>query len=107
MFGEGIRPSHPDRRYPPTPYPPHSPATAAYRDAYDLGWQHYATLRAQVLDHEKNLEPGPRKRGYRDGVIARYMYEERMRKSAAKAAALERQRMREEARQAAESEPPY
>lgn len=67
-----------ERRYPPSPYPPHSEATAAYRRAYDLGWKHLATLAGtQVLDYEAGLPPGPEKTGYRDGVRARWAYERR------------------------------
>jgi len=67
-----------ERRYPPSPYPPRSEATAAYRRAYDLGWKHLATLTgSQVLDYEQGLPSGPEKRGYRDGATARWAYEER------------------------------
>lgn len=79
--------------YPPTPYPPRSEDTRLYRDAWDLGWRHYGALRAQVLDYEAGLT-GPRRQGYRDGVIARWAAEQRAREAdrRAKLAALDAER---------------
>lgn len=84
-----------ERRYPPTPYPPRSEETRLYRDAWDLGWRHYGALRAQVLDYEAGLS-GPRRHGYRDGVIARWEAEQRARQAElqSKRAALAEQRAR-------------
>lgn len=84
-----------ERQYSPTPYPPRSEQTRLYRDAWDLGWRHYGALRAQVLDYEAGLS-GPRRHGYRDGVIARWQAEQRARQLdlLAKQAALIEQRAR-------------
>lgn len=66
------QPPRREREYPPTPYPPHSEATRAYRAAYDLGLRHFRTLSWDMVSrHEAGLRSGsPEKRGYQDGVIA-------------------------------------
>ncbi|MBC7279218.1 hypothetical protein [Nocardioides sp.] len=66
-----------ERRYPPSPYPPHSTATSAYRANWDLGWRHLGVLANElILSFEAGLS-GASRHGYRDGLIARWRYLER------------------------------
>lgn len=66
-----------ERRYPPSPYPPHSAATLAYRDNWDLGWRHLGVLANElILSYEAGLS-GASRHGYRDGLLARYAYFQR------------------------------
>lgn len=67
--------SEDQRRYPPSPFPPRSEATRIYRDSWDQGWDDYGRRgRAAALEFYAHLtgpEGDPRKRGYRDGALAR------------------------------------
>lgn len=66
------------RRYPPTPYPPHTEATARYRDGWDRGWE-FAASRRRAIAYDADLEPGPYRHGFRDGATARWAREDRLR----------------------------
>lgn len=66
-----------ERRYPPSPYRPHSAETLAYRDSYDLGWRHLGVLAGElILTYEQGLT-GASRHGYRDGLLARWSYVQR------------------------------
>ena len=67
-----------ERRYPPSPYAPRSAATAAYRDAFDLGKRHYAALDlGAVIRYCNGLRRlTPEWRGYVDGVRAGWELEQ-------------------------------
>ena len=96
-----------ERRYPPTPYPAGSDETRRYRDAWDLGWRHYASLRSQVLDYEAGLCDGPARDGYRAGVTARWAYEQRALEAERRAKLAARAAERERWRAEAEAEGPW
>ncbi|MFI5627580.1 hypothetical protein ACIA03_29255 [Nocardioides sp. NPDC051685] len=98
-----------ERRYPPTPYRPHSAATAAYRTAYDLGVKHLGTISGpSVLRYEAGLRPGsPEQRGYRDGVTAAWVRLQKLEKFGREQARRDALELREEQRRAAHDEPPY
>lgn len=96
-----------ERRYPPSPYPPRSDETRRYRDAWDLGWRHYGSLRSQVLEYEAGLSDGPARQGYRDGVLARFSAEERAREAERRAKLADRERDRERWRLEGEAEAPW
>lgn len=96
-----------ERRYPPSPYPPHSSATSAYRASYDLGWMHLGTLAGElILSYEAGLH-GASRHGYRDGLLAKWSYLQRARRTEPEILRHERQ-LREAARAAAAAdERPY
>lgn len=98
-----------EREYPPTPYAPHSEATRAYRDAYDLGLRHFRTLSwDMVRRHESGLGPGsPNQRGYRDGVIAAWRHWEKSKVVDPEVIRRERAERIERRRKAAQQERPY
>lgn len=98
-----------ERRYPPTPYPPHSEATEAYRTAYDLGVKHLGTISGpDVLRYDAGLVPGsPAQRGYRDGVTVAYVRLQKLEKFGREQARRDSLELREEQRRAAHDEPPY
>lgn len=106
---EEYEPPRPERRYPPTPYGPRTPETRAYRDAYDLGWRHYATVPgSMILRHDAGLRPGsPEQRGYRDGVTARFIREQKAERFAREMGKRERAQLREERRRWGQQEAPY
>jgi len=71
------RRDYPGRRYPPTPYPPRTKATSEYRDGWDAGWYDLGHRGWQLtMECEADLTDGPYRHGYRDGVMARWRYEE-------------------------------
>lgn len=98
-----------ERRYPPTPYAPRSAATLAYRDAYDLGWRHYASVPGDmILRHDAGLRAdSPEQHGYRDGVTARFVLEEKAERFAREMAKRDRAQLREERRRWGQQEAPY
>lgn len=92
-----------ERRYPPSPYRPHSADTIAYRDHWDLGWKHLGTLDSRyILDYESGLR-GASRHGYRDGLLARWSYIQRAKQTEPEILRQERQ-MREAERAAAVAE---
>lgn len=103
------QPPRREREYPPTPYAPHSEATRAYRDAYDLGRRHFRTLGwDMVRRHEAGLTPGsPDQRGYRDGVIAAWSRWEKSKTVDAEIVRRERAERAEQLRRAALEDRPY
>ncbi|WGX98710.1 hypothetical protein [Nocardioides sp. L-11A] len=77
---------YPGRRYPPAPYPPRSEMLRRYRDGWDDGWNDLAKRGGRItLEREREMEDGPRRHGYRDGVMARLAYEQAWRRSEAEA----------------------
>ncbi|UUW88414.1 hypothetical protein [Pimelobacter simplex] len=98
MRGDQERP----RRYPPTPYPPRTEETARYRDGWDRGWE-LAISRTRTVAYDADLEPGPYRRGFRDGATARWAREEKLRRLDQKA----RAREQAEARAALPDEAPW
>lgn len=102
-------PHHHERRYPPTPYPPRSAATEAYRVAYDLGVKHLGTISGpDVLRYDAGLRPGsPDQRGYRDGVTAAWVRLQKLEKFGREQARRDYLELLEERRLAAHDEPPY
>lgn len=102
-------PGRPERRYPPTPYRPHSEATRAYRDAYDLGVRHLGSISGpDVLRYDAGLEPGsPAQRGYRDGVTAAWTRLQKLAKFGREQARRDAIELREEQRRSAHDERPY
>lgn len=92
-----------ERRYPPSPYRPRSAETLAYRDHWDLGWKHLGTLAGElILSYEAGLR-GPSRHGYRDGLLARYAYIQRAKRTDPEILRQERQ-MRDAERAAAIAE---
>lgn len=92
-----------ERRYPPSPYPPRSGQTLDYRTYWDLGWQHLGTMAGElILSFEADLR-GPSRHGYRDGLLAKWSYLQRARKTDPEILRHERQ-LREAARAAAAAE---
>lgn len=98
-----------ERRYPPTPYPPRSAATEAYRTAYDLGMKHLGTISGpDVLRYDAGLAPGsPDQRGYRDGVTAAYVRLQKLEKFSREQARWDLAEAIEERRRSPHQEPPY
>lgn len=102
-----------ERRYPPTPYPPRSEDTRAYRDGWDHGWAFARDHgpRAAFLcwaDEGWWLNGSPSQRGFEDG--ARAWIDRRARIDAAGTDPVLRRVERiaaEEARKAEPVEPPY
>lgn len=98
-----------ERRYPPTPYPPHSEATEAYRTAYDLGMKHLGTISGpDVLRYDAGLAPGlPVQRGYRDGVTVAYVRLQKLEKFGREQARRDLAEAIEARRCSPDDEPPY
>lgn len=68
-------PYDPNRRYPPSPYPPKSKANSAYRDGWDKGWEmvmerghRYAFQ--HWIENGYWLETSPKHHGFEDGAKA-------------------------------------
>ena len=92
-----------ERRYPPSPYPPRSSQTRDYRTHWDRGWQHLGTLAGElILSFEQGLR-GASRHGYRDGLLARWNYIQRAKRTEPEILRQERQ-MREAERAAAVAE---
>lgn len=92
-----------ERRYPPSPYPPHSTQTLDYRRHWDLGWQHLGVMAGElILSFEQDLR-GASRHGYRDGLLARWSYIQRAKQTDPAILRQERQ-MREAERAAAVAE---
>lgn len=102
-------PDERERRYPATPYAPHSAATAAYRAAYDLARRHYAALGpASVVRYCAELRRlTPEWRGYVDGVRAAWELEQKHRASELEARRRAYAAERERWRRDGQSEAPY
>lgn len=98
-----------EREYPPTPYAPHSEATRAYRDAYDLGRKHLGSISsASLLRYHDGLEPGsPSQRGYEDGVRAAWMRLMKLEEFGRQQARRVLAEAIEERRRSPHQEPPY
>ncbi|MGH3352295.1 MAG: hypothetical protein ACRDPS_16625 [Nocardioides sp.] len=98
-----------ERRYPPTPYRPHSAATDTYRTAYDLGVKHLGAISGpSVLRYEAGLKPGsPEQRGYRDGVTAAWIRLQKLKKFGREQARRDLVEAIEEGRREAHDERPY
>lgn len=99
----------PERRYPPTPYAPHSEATRAYRDAYDLGVRHLGTISGpDVLRYDAGLRPNsPEQRGYRDGVTRAWLRLQQLEQFGREQARRDYAELLEERHRHAHDEPPY
>lgn len=96
-----------ERRYPPSPYPPHSADTDAYRTSYDLGWRHLGTLASElILSYEAGLR-GASRHGYRDGLLARWSYIQRAKRTEPEILRHERELREAERAVAAAEERPY
>lgn len=98
-----------ERRYPPTPYRPHSEATRAYRDSYDLGFRHFTAL---IWDMVKRYHDGlaagsPSQRGYEDGVRAAWARAQKLEKFGREQARRDLAEAIEERRRNAHDERPY
>lgn len=102
-------PRRQERRYPPTPYRPHSAATEAYRTAYDLGVKHLGSIPGpDVLRYDAGLRPGtPEQRGYRDGVTAAWIRLQKLKKFGREQAKRDLAERIEEERRRAQDERPY
>lgn len=98
-----------ERRYPPTPYLPHSEANEAYRAAYDLGRRHLGAISGpDVLRYDAGLATGsPEKRGYRDGVTAAWIRLQKLERFGREQARRDYLEILEENRRAARDERPY
>lgn len=92
-----------ERRYPPSPYPPGSGQTLDYRTYWDLGWQHLGVMASElILSFEADLH-GASRHGYRDGLLARWSYIQRSKRTEPEILRQERQ-IREAERAAAVAE---
>lgn len=102
-------PRRQERRYPPTPYRPHSPATAAYRTAYDLGVKHLGSISGpDILRYDAGLRPGtPEQRGYRAGVTAAWIRLQKLERFGREQAKRDLAERIEEERRRAQDERPY
>ncbi|MET8519771.1 hypothetical protein [Nocardioides sp. NPDC004968] len=103
------QPPRREREYPPTPYAPHSEATRAYRDAYDLGQKHLVSVSRDILlRYEDGLAPGsPEQRGYRDGVTAAWIRLQKLEEFGRQQARRDLAEAVEERRRSPHQEPPY
>jgi hypothetical protein len=96
-----------ERRYPPSPYPPHSARTLEYRTHWDLGWRHLGTMAGElILSFEADLR-GASRHGYRDGLLARWSYIQRAKQTEPEILRQERQMREVERAAAAAEERPY
>lgn len=99
-----------ERRYRPSPYPPRSDATRAYRDGWDLGWKHVAVKRSdwarEYFERMGGDNGSPHQVGYRDGARARLAYEQRAKVPDRDVVRRDRE-LEERWRREAGSEPPY
>lgn len=98
-----------ERRYPPSPYAPHSDDTEAYRTAYDLGVKHLGSISGpDVLRYDAGLVPGsPNQRGYRAGVTAAWIRLQKLEKFGREQARRDLVEAVEERRREAHDERPY
>lgn len=96
-----------ERRYPPSPYPPRSSRTAEYRAHWDLGWKHLGTMSGElILSFEQGLR-GASRHGYRDGLLARWSYIQRAKRTDPAILRREREELLAVRRAAAAEERPY
>lgn len=96
-----------ERRYPPSPYPPHSSRTLDYRRYWDLGWQHLGVMAGElILSFEADLR-GASRRGYRDGLRARWSYMQRARRTEPEILRREREELLAARRAAVDADRPY
>lgn len=96
-----------ERRYPPSPYRPHSSETADYRRYWDLGWQHVGVMAGYlILSFEADLR-GASRHGYRDGIAAKFAYLDRAKQVDPEILRRERQELLAARRAAVEADRPY